>query len=217
MGAGRGRRRTAWLSGGSAPARLLALLRNALACLPNPFTHLCVALRSLRLGFVGGRFEMVLGLLEMRLGHRGVLLEGGLGFVGGGFEMVLGLLEMRLGHRGVLFEGGLGFPSGRFEMVLGPSSRVLGESAAVAAAFAPPGLGEAAVEPLDPTGHSPNAVNHARSGTTTPPREHACSRRTQPVLIWPLVGVILMVVGAVGLAVSLWLNVGGRGSPDRSM
>ena len=67
-----------------------------LARLRDPFTSLCVPLRSLRLGIAGGRFQMVLRLLEMRLGHRGVLLEGGLGFPSGRFEMVLGLREMRV-------------------------------------------------------------------------------------------------------------------------
>jgi hypothetical protein len=33
----------------------------------------------------------------------------------------------------------------------------------------------------------------------------------------PTVGVILMVVGAVGLMVSLWLTVAGRRSPGRSV
>ena len=76
------------------PARLLALLRHVLARLRDPLTSLCVPIRSLRLGIVGGRFQMVLRLLEMRLGHRGVLLEGSLGFPSGRFEMVLGLREM---------------------------------------------------------------------------------------------------------------------------
>lgn len=42
------------------PARLLALLRHVLARLRDPLTSLCVPLRSLRLGIVGGRFQMVL-------------------------------------------------------------------------------------------------------------------------------------------------------------
>ena len=75
------------------PARLLALLRHVLARLCDPFTSLCVPLGSLRLGIVGGCFQMVLRRLEMRLGHRGALLEGGLGFPSGRFEMVLGLRE----------------------------------------------------------------------------------------------------------------------------
>jgi hypothetical protein len=77
------------------PGPLLALLRHVLARLRHPFTSLCVPLRSLRLGIMGGCFQMVLRLLEMRLGHRGVLLEGGLGFPSGRFEMVFGLLKMR--------------------------------------------------------------------------------------------------------------------------
>ena len=78
------------------PAGLLALLRHVLARLSDPFTSLCVPLRGLRIDFVGGRFQLVLRLLEMRLGHRGVLLEGGLGSPSGRFEMVLGLCEMRV-------------------------------------------------------------------------------------------------------------------------
>jgi hypothetical protein len=72
------------------------LRTNVLARLRDAVADLCVPLRSVRLGFVSGRFHIVLRLLEMRLGHRGVLLEGGLGFPSGCFEVVLGLREMRV-------------------------------------------------------------------------------------------------------------------------
>jgi hypothetical protein len=68
---------------------------------------LSAPLRSPHLGFVSGRFQIVLRPLEMRLWHRGVLVEGRLAFPSGGLEMVLGLSEMRVivdpGCLGVVF------------------------------------------------------------------------------------------------------------------
>ena len=126
------------------PPRLLALPRHVLVRLRDPFTNLCVPLRSLHLGFVSGRFQVVLGLFQTRLRHGGVLLEGGLGSPSGRLEMVLGLSEMRVvvgpgcsAWSFLLSEGGVSLLCGSVRGSLSLSSAIFALTAALSCCWRP--------------------------------------------------------------------------------